>query len=279
MLLITGSNGQLGSELKKFYNNNEATFVDVDKLDITDLKAVTATVSDNIKCVINCAAYTAVDKAEEEQDICFKVNTDGVKNLAKVCSDKNIPLIHISTDYVFDGTNHIPYKESDTTNPQSIYGESKAKSEKSFMQYAKTGVILRTSWIYSEYGNNFVKTMINLGNNKDKLNVVFDQIGTPTYAYDLAKAIYEIIALIEKDEKEIYNFSNEGIASWYDFALEIIDQKNINCDVSPIETKDYPTPAKRPHYSVLNKAKIKNRFSISIRHWKEALKECLTNLS
>jgi dTDP-4-dehydrorhamnose reductase len=280
MLLVTGSNGQLGSELKKFYSDKYAFFVDINELDISDKNAVAEFMSDkDISCVINCAAYTAVDKAEEESDICYKVNADAVEYLAEICAEQCIKLIHISTDYIFDGTNSVPYKEDDARYPLSVYGASKAKSEDAFIKYAPDGLIIRTSWIYSEYGNNFVKTMIKLGDDRDKLTVIYDQIGTPTYAHDLAKAIYEIIPQLKDGEKGVYNFSNEGVCSWYDFAIEIMKQKNINCEVLPIETKDYPTPAKRPHFSLLNKAKIKERFGINIRHWKDALTECLTNLS
>lgn len=280
MLLVTGSNGQLGSEFKKFYSDKEALFVDVNELDITDKNAIKEFIlGKDISCVINCAAYTAVDKAEEESDICYKVNADAVEYLAEICAEQNIKLIHISTDYIFDGTNSVPYKEDDSRYPLSVYGASKAKSEDAFIKYAPDGLIIRTSWIYSEYGNNFVKTMIKLGNDRDKLTVIYDQIGTPTYAYDLAKTISEIIPQLKDGEKGVYNFSNEGVCSWYDFAIEIMKQKSINCEILPIETKDYPTPAKRPHYSLLNKAKIKERFDINIRHWKDALTECLTNLS
>jgi dTDP-4-dehydrorhamnose reductase len=280
MLLVTGSNGQLGSELKKFYSDKDAFFVDINELDISDKNAVAEFMSGkDISCVINCAAYTAVDKAEEESDICYKVNADAVEYLAEICAEQCIKLIHISTDYIFDGTNSVPYKEEDARYPLSVYGASKAKSEDAFIKYAPDGLIIRTSWIYSEYGNNFVKTMIKLGDDRDKLTVIYDQIGTPTYAYDLAKTIYEIIPQLKDGENGVYNFSNEGVCSWYDFAIEIMKQKNINCEVLPIETKEYPTPAKRPHFSLLNKAKIKERFGISIRHWKDALTECLTNLS
>ncbi len=279
MILITGSNGQLGSELKKFYRGDKVFFTNSAQLDITDLSQLNRWFSEkNITKIINCAGYTHVDKAEQEKEQCFKVNTHGVLNLSQISKEKKIPLIHISTDYVFDGTNHVPYKEHDVVNPQSIYGESKAESEKIFMENAFSGVIIRTSWLYSEFGKNFVKTIIKYGRKRNELSILYDQIGTPTYAYDLANIIYHILPQIKNNEKDVYHFSNEGVASWYDFAIEIINIKNIKCKINPIETAKYPTPAKRPHYSVFSKEKIKKKFNVKNRYWKEALKECLSKI-
>lgn len=280
MFLITGSLGQLGSELSRVYSKKEAYFTDHTSLDISDINTIRKFMDQNpVKGIINCAAYTNVDKAETERDICFKVNVDGVANLSKIANEFSIPLLHISTDYVFSGSSSIPYKENDSVDPKSIYAQSKEQGEKEFFKYAKYGIILRSSWIYSEFRSNFLKTIIKLGKEKDSLDIVYDQISTPTYAYDLARAIKQIMPEIKKYEKEIYHFSNEGVASWYDFAREIIDLNNMDCRVMPIETKDYPLPAQRPCYSVLNKSKIKDQFSIEIRHWKEALSECIKRIS
>jgi dTDP-4-dehydrorhamnose reductase len=215
-------------------------------------------------------------RQKEAKELCHKVNMIGVENLARISAIRKIPLIHISTDYVFDGTNNILYKEDDITNPQSVYGKSKLEAEKAFMDLAYSGVIIRTSWLYSSFGNNSVKTIIRLGNDRNNLNVIFEQIGTPTYAYDLAEAIFKILPQIKDGEKDIYHFSNEGVASWYDLAWDIVEMKNINCRVIPIKTKDYLLPAARPQYSVLNKEKIKERFNIN--HWKEGLKKCLKKI-
>lgn len=271
MILITGANGQLGQELKNILDDN-ATYVDVDELDITNKDAVKDFCEGKgFRYIINCAAYTAVDKAEHDENTAYEVNVTGPKNLAKT----RIPLIHISTDYVFDGKNYKPYTEDDQTNPQSVYGKTKLQGEKAVMDEADTAIIIRTSWLYSVFGNNFVRTMQRLGREKDELNVIFDQIGTPTNAKDLAQAIVDILPKVEKGTKEIYHFSNEGVCSWYDFAKEIMALSNITCNVMPIETKDYPTPASRPFYSVLNKAKLKKDFGIKIKHWKETLAESI----
>jgi len=280
MLLITGSEGQLGSELKRLYSLKEAYFATRNSLDITNINVLQKFMEEHsITGIINCAAYTAVDKAETDQENCFNVNSYGVANLSKTSNAFNIPLLHISTDYVFSGNNFLPYKETDAVDPKSIYATSKVKGEEAFFKYAKSGVILRTSWLYSEFGSNFLKTILKLGKERDNLDIISDQIGTPTYAYDLANIIYKIMPSLAKEEKEIYHFSNEGIASWYDFAYEIISMKQIDCNVRAIETKDYPLPAKRPSYSVLNKTKIKEKFNIETRHWKEALSECIKRIS
>lgn len=274
MILVTGANGQLGNELRLILKD-KATYVDVDNLDITDAKAV-AKFCDPKKfaLIINCAAYTAVDKAEEEKELAEQINVKGPKNLAQT----GIALIHISTDYVFDGNSCKPYIETDITNPQSIYGKTKAQGEQTILETAKTAIIIRTSWLYSTFGNNFLKTMRRLGAEKESLNVVFDQIGTPTYARDLAQAIVDIIPNMKIGTKAIYHYSNEGVCSWYDFATAIMGMSDFDCEVFPIESKDYPTAAKRPFYSVLNKAKIKKDFGIKIQHWAMSLSDCIRDL-
>lgn len=271
MFLVTGCNGQLGTALQSLLKE-KATYIDRDELDLTDEQAVKKFLEKNtFDFIINCAAYTAVDKAEADAENAHKVNALAPLYLAKY--GKNI--IHISTDYVFDGTNYKPYQEDDTTNPQSVYGKTKREGELNVLANAQTAAIIRTAWLYSPHGGNFVKTMRKLGAEKSTLNVIFDQIGSPTNAYDLAEAIVAMLPQIKTDEKEIYHFTNEGVCSWYDFATEIMALSKLSCQVNPIETKDYPTPAKRPHYSVLNKSKIKNRFNLTIPHWKEGLMKCL----
>ena len=279
-ILITGSNGQLGNELKAESQKLKANwyFTDKNTLDITNFEAVEKYCEEKkITHIINCAAYTAVDKAEKDNINADKINHLAVKNLAIIAKRSNIILIHISTDYVFDGTNYIPYKENDKTNPQNVYGKTKLDGELAFKQSGAKGIIIRTSWVYSSYGNNFVKTMLRLSQIKDKLGIIFDQIGTPTYAKDLANTIIEILNTQKLDllYAEIYHYSNEGVCSWYDFAKEIFSLSNIDIEINPIETKEYPTPAKRPNYSILNKSKIKQEFNINIPHWKDSLKEML----
>ncbi|MCF8372229.1 MAG: dTDP-4-dehydrorhamnose reductase [Bacteroidales bacterium] len=285
-ILITGANGQLGSEINELaalYPNFEFVFTDVAELDITKPDAIEAFLKDQeFNYLVNCAAYTAVDKAEEDTEMAFLINRDAVKYLALASKKHNMAMVHVSTDYVFDGTNHIPYKESDPTKPNSAYGRTKEAGEKEFLASGVDGVIVRTSWLYSSFGNNFVKTMLRLGAERDELRVIFDQIGTPTYAPDLAKTILDILVQTEKDGSKlkpaIYHFSNEGVCSWYDFAKEIIDTVHLKCMVVPIETKDYPLPANRPSYSVLNKGLVKEKFGIEIPHWKESLIRCLKEL-
>lgn len=275
MFLVTGANGQLGNELK-LKLQDKAVYVDKDELDITDAEAVKNFVSArNFDAIINCAAYTAVDKAESDEKLAELINVEGPKNLAAT----GVPLIHISTDYVFDGTNCRPYIETDEANPQSVYGKTKLAGEKAVMDNAQTAVIIRTAWLYSTFGNNFVKTMQRLGKERDTLNVVFDQVGTPTYAADLAGAIVAILPQMKPGMKEIYHFSNEGVCSWYDFALAIMAQSDIDCTVLPIESKDYPTAAHRPCYSVLNKAKIKRDFNLKINNWAVSLAECVEKIN
>jgi dTDP-4-dehydrorhamnose reductase len=281
-ILVTGSNGQLGSEIQQLVSEKvNFFFTDINELDITDEKAIIQFCrKHSIKTIINCAAYTAVDKAESEFKLADKINNLAVKYLSRVSKEQQIKLIHVSTDYVFTGTNYRPYIESDKPNPQSVYGSTKLAGERAITEVSPEGaIIIRTSWVYSSFGNNFVKTMRHLGAERDSLNVIFDQVGTPTYAKDLAKAILEIVnAEKENINPELYHFSNEGVASWYDFAKEIMEIEKLTCQVLPIETKDYPTPAKRPHYSLLNKSKIKQEFGIKIPHWKDSLKECLKEI-
>lgn len=286
-ILITGSSGQLGSELKELVQNLKFkiqnyifVFTDSKLLDITNHEAIEKFIKDNdIKVIINCAAYTAVDKAESDMEMADKINHLAVVNMARIAKNYNIKLIHISTDYVFNGENFRPYIETDITNPQGIYGATKLASEKAIQSInPKSAIIIRTSWVYSYYGTNFVKTMIHLGSERESLGVIFDQVGTPTYARDLASAILQILPKLNNQDVEVYNYSNEGVASWYDFAREIIRIAKLNCQVNPIETVDYPTPAKRPHYSVLNKNKIKQDFDIKIPYWKDSLQDCIKRL-
>ncbi|QFR48650.1 dTDP-4-dehydrorhamnose reductase [Sulfurimonas lithotrophica] len=278
-ILVTGANGQLGSEIRELssdYENN-CFFTDRNELDISNLEAVKNYVDKNsIDVIINCAAYTAVDKAEDDESNADAVNNVAVKYLSQVSKDRNIKLIHISTDYVYDGKNYKPYTEDDIVNPNSVYGKTKLAGEKAMQDInPSNSIIIRTSWVYSSFGANFVKTMLRLGKEKEQLGVIFDQVGTPTYAKDLAKAILEIIPNISNEKVEIYNYSNEGVLSWYDFAKEIMRMAKLDCKINPIETKEYPTPATRPHFSLLNKSKIKQTFNITIPYWKDSLDECL----
>jgi len=279
-LLITGCNGQLGNELKVLaenYTQHQFTFTDIEELDISNFDAIEKYLKKNIPdCIINCAAYTAVDKAEGEKEKAFLINSVAAKHLAELSTKFNALLLHISSDYIFDGKSSKPYVETDSSNPKSLYGKTKLNGEVEIVFNAKKAIIIRTSWLYSSFGTNFVKTIIDKGKEKGELNVVSDQIGTPTYARDLAKTILEIIPDYHpKNKTEIYHFSNEGVASWYDFAKEILQLANIKCKVNPVETKDYPTAAQRPQYSLLNKTKIKKEFHIEIPYWKDSLKDCI----
>lgn len=310
-ILVTGANGQLGSELRALTNNPTSNiqhltfcFTDRSDLDITDRVAIEKYCEEyNIDAIINCAAYTAVDKAESEPELADAINHRAVETLAHIAKANGTSLIHISTDYVFDGSNFKPYAENDPTNPQGVYGQTKLDGEEAMLAInPPDSVIIRTSWVYSQYGNNFVKTMLRLGRERDELGVIFDQVGTPTYARDLAETILKIVlgyggkdlgdckldrgdSKENKDTKsypqnpnsgtEIYHFSNEGVASWYDFAKTIFELAGIDCRVNAIETKEYPTPATRPHYSLLNKAKIKKDFKLKIPYWRDSLQICL----
>ncbi len=272
-ILVTGGNGQLGTELKKLLPN--AIFADVDVLDITDLEAVKKFVTDNhIDTIINCAAYTAVDKAEDDTALAQKINEDGPRNLAL----SGAKIVHISTDYVFDGTNYKPYLPEDEANPVSVYGKTKRAGEIAVLENASSAIIIRTAWLYSAHGNNFVKTMQRLGTERESINVVSDQIGTPTYAGDLAQAIVTILPQMNETNKGVYHYTNEGVCSWYDFAKEIMALSHLDCEVNPILSSAYPTKATRPFYSVLDKTKIKNTFNLKISHWEDGLKRCLKEM-
>lgn len=274
MLLVTGANGQLGQELRLLLGDR-AVFAGRAELDIADEEAVKAFfAARKFDFVINCAAYTAVDKAEDDAEAADRANRLGPELLARY--GRNI--IQISTDYVFDGTAHLPYRESDEPNPVSVYGRTKLAGERAVLREAETAVVIRTAWVYSAFGSNFVKTMRRLGAERESLGVVFDQVGTPTYAADLAAAIVAVLPQITPGTKEIYHFSNEGVTSWYDFACAIMEMSGLPCTVRPIESVEYPTRAARPAYSVLNKAKIKRDFGLAIPHWREALKRCLSEL-
>ena len=281
-ILVTGGNGQLGSELREIapnYQDYNFLFTDVKDLDITNHSAVAAFIeSNNITIIINCAAYTAVDKAESEPELADAINHLAVANFAQIAKNKNIKLIHISTDYVFDGTNHKPYVETDTPNPKSVYGVTKLDGELAMQRInPANSIIIRTSWVYSKFGNNFVKTMLRLAETKDEISVVADQIGTPTNAADLAKTILNILPQVSNETVKLFHYSNEGVCSWYDFAKAIFEIKEISIKVSPIETSQYLTPAVRPFYSVLNKGRIKDAFQLDISYWKGSLKICFIN--
>jgi dTDP-4-dehydrorhamnose reductase len=280
-ILVTGSNGQLGSELKNQaldYSQYKFFFTDIQELDICQSQDVLKYVLENdIDQVINCAAYTAVDTAESDIEKAQLINVDAVSNLVKACEAANARLIHISTDYVFNGEYYKPLSEDTEVSPIGVYGITKLEGEKKVINASIESIVIRTSWLYSSYGNNFVKTMMRLGTERDELGVIFDQVGTPTYARDLASAILKIIPQGGKmDESgKIYHFSNEGVASWYDFAIAIMEYAGISCKLKPIKTVDYPTPAKRPHYSVMDKSKIKNDFGIELPYWRDSLQECM----
>ncbi len=284
-ILVTAANGQLGreiSELASDFKEYDFTFLNRLLLDLSDIDAIHNYFDNNqFDVIINTAAYTTVDKAEKDVSCAKAVNTDAVRKLAEIAKKKSTQLIHLSTDYVFDGKNYRPYKETDLTNPQSIYGQTKLDGEQELLAIdPANSVIIRTSWLYSSFGSNFVKTMLRLGKEQDKLGIIFDQIGTPTYAKDLAMMILNGIqnSKFKSPNCEVYHYSNEGVCSWYDFAKTIFEISNITCKVNAIETKDYPTPAKRPYYSVLNKAKIKSELEISIPYWKDSLRECLKKI-
>lgn len=285
-ILVTGSNGQLGNEIRRISANHENNFrfffTDVAELDITDLKTVDSFIKENnIKYIINCAAYTAVDKAEDDVDLCYKINRDAVANLGLAATNNNAKVIHISTDYVYDGTANKPYVETDTVNPQSVYGKSKQEGEAELLKACADSIIIRTAWLYSMFGNNFVKTMIKLGKERETLNVVADQRGTPTYGTDLAKTIVKILDFSEANgfKPGIYHYSNEGATTWYDFTLAIHKEAGINtCKVNPITTEQYPVKATRPKYSVLDKSKIKSTFNLTIPKWEESLNNCIKEL-
>jgi len=277
-LLITGTQGQLGHTFQQIatdYPDFDFTFIGRKELDLSQTEQIKAYFQDkDYDVIIHCAAYTAVDKAETDVDLAEQINSTVVKQLAQIAKEKHITLIHISTDYVFNGENFKPYTEQEITHPINQYGQSKRNGELAMQTINPAGLIIRTSWVYAGHGNNFLNTMLRLGNERDSLNVVADQIGSPTYTGDLATAILDILSqhsFSEQEPVEIYHYSNEGVCSWYDFAKAIFDIYQIECAVLPISTEDYPTPAKRPYYSLMSKAKIKQTFGINIPHWRDTL--------
>ncbi len=280
-IVVTGSNGQLGQELQALSNlflQKQFYFFNRTDLDISDKEAVNKIISDlKPDYCINCAAYTAVDKAETEPETAFKINASGAENLAAACAQHNTKFIHVSTDYVFNGAATFPYKEDDATHPIGVYGASKLRGEELVMAANPEAIIIRTSWVYSVYGNNFVKTMVRLMNSKEEINVVNDQWGTPTYAADLAAALLHITA--QKWSPGVYHFSNEGVINWFQFASAIKDCIHTFCKVHPITTAEYPTLTARPHYSVLAKEKIQTTFNLELVPWQESLCKCLDKLA
>lgn len=282
-ILVTGSNGQLGNEIKELsheYPHLRFIYTDEKELDITNEDQVDEFLTvHKPDVIINCAAYTAVDRAESEEDTALLINSAAARFLAKASAKHNALLVHISTDYVFDGKAYMPYTELNETNPLSAYGRTKLSGELAVHEYAEKAIIIRTSWLYSEFGNNFVKTIIKYSRERVLLNIVYDQIGTPTYARDLAKTILEILpTAIKTSGVEVFHYSNEGVASWYDFAKAIVEYSGIECKLNPINSSNYPQAATRPFYSVLDKSKIKERFSLEIPYWRDSLKECIHRL-
>ena len=284
-ILVTGANGQLGNEMRLLANEYpefEFDFTDIDELDLSKADAVMAYCEKlQPAYIINCAAYTAVDKAEDDTDLCWLINKDAVTNLAKAANALHAKILHVSTDYVFDGTNTSPYLESDPVCPVSAYGKSKLDGEITLLEHCPNSVIVRTAWLYSIYGNNFVKTMIRLGKERESINVVADQVGTPTYAADLAAALMDIVDCAEGNQflPGIYHYSNNGVCSWYEFTKKIHELAGITtCKVNPIATKDYPTRAARPAYSVLSKQKIKADYGVIVPQWEDSLSACIALL-
>lgn len=282
-ILITGCNGQLGNEMRNVLSGNEqynVIYTDVAELDLTDAQALEQFFEANpIDVVVNCAAYTAVDAAEDNEALCRLINVDAVRLLATTAHSHGAKVVHVSTDYVFDGKGHRPYREDDPTCPQSVYGFTKLDGEKALFDAAPDSVVLRTAWLYSPYGKNFVKTMLTLGRTREALNVVVDQVGTPTYAYDLALAIKAVIDA-EKWVAGVYHFSDEGAVSWYDFTKAIHRLAGItSCNVSPCMSDQFPAKAARPNYSVLDKTKIKATYGITIPYWEDSLNDCLKRIN
>ncbi|MBN7812875.1 dTDP-4-dehydrorhamnose reductase [Algoriphagus sp. H41] len=278
-ILVTGASGQLGSEIRHLSSQYpfEFIFTDVAELDITDEQAVRHFFETNKpNAVVNCAAYTAVDRAEEDIETADKINHLAVKYLAQAAQEYGAKLVHVSTDYVFDGNGHRPYDELATPDPQSVYGDTKLKGERAIIELGiADSAIVRTSWVYSTFGNNFVKTMRRLGAERSELNVVADQVGTPTYARDLAAFILDMLPDFASPKTELFHFSNEGVCSWYDFALAVMEMSGLDCKVKPIPSEKYPTPAKRPFYSVMSKEKAKAQLGVEIGHWRDALQRCI----
>ncbi|HZK07036.1 MAG TPA: dTDP-4-dehydrorhamnose reductase [Bacteroidales bacterium] len=282
-ILVTGSNGQLGNSLREIagsFPQYHFHFTDIDELDITDEQAVAQMVKKlDIHCIINAAAYNAVDRAESEPQVANLLNAEAVGNLARAATGAKALLVHVSTDYVFDGTSYHPISEEQIPNPVSAYARSKYAGEQQALSLNKKSVVVRTSWLYSEYGSNFMKSMIRLGKEREEIGVVYDQIGTPTYAGDLADALLCLLPEFDKlTQPEIFQYSNEGVASWYDFTVAIHELVGITCNVKPIRTSEYPLPAPRPMYSVMAKEKIKQTFGITIPHWRTSLERCIGKL-
>jgi len=282
-IAVFGANGQLGRSIESISSNypkHNFIFTDIDELNLMYASDIEEFVSyNNPDVFINCAAYTAVDMAEQDVVAAMDINGRAVSNLAKIAAEHDIFMVHVSTDYIFDGRTYKPYKEADNVHPLSVYGRTKWKGEVAVAKSSCRHATVRTSWLYSEYRTNFVKTMLRLSAELEQISVVFDQIGTPTYAHDLAKAIMKIVEVNEKEELTgTFNYSNEGVASWYDFAVEIMQLGNRKCKILPITTAEYPTPAKRPHYTVLDKQKIRDTFEITIPHWRDGLKRCMENI-
>jgi dTDP-4-dehydrorhamnose reductase len=277
-ILVTGCHGQLGNEMQlaaKRFPAFQYIYTDVEELDICDKKALNDFVkANNVDILVNCAAYTNVDKAEDDVELCYKINRDAVRNIGEVAKDNKLKVVHVSTDYVFDGTSYLPYTEDMPVCPATVYGKSKLEGEKALLENCDQVVILRTAWLYSSFGNNFVKTMMKKGVEQHSLTVIFDQVGTPTYAADLADSILKILSNVTFIPG-IYHFSDEGVCSWYDFTKSIHRIAGITCDVRPIEAKEYPAKTPRPHYSVLNKTKIKSTYGIIIPYWEDSLEKCI----
>lgn len=284
-ILLTGANGQLGQcfrQLAAAWPQWQFIFVDIGELDITNRRAVFAFFKKHpVQWCINCAAYAQVDKAESEPELARKVNVDGARNLSAACASMGVPIIHFSTDYVYHGRQNVPFREDDPVSPKAVYARTKLAGDRAVLKANPLGMVIRTSWLYSLYGNNFLRTMLRLGAERPAIDVVFDQVGTPTYAPDLAGAVLQIVQKVETGEVEraavagIWHYSNEGVTSWYDFAKAIFEIKKLPCRVNAIESKDFPTPVERPPYSVLNKGKIKEIFGLQIRWWRESLLDCL----
>lgn len=280
-ILITGSNGQLGNEMRYISTKSKDhyIFTDIAELDITNLDEIQKILKqEKIDVIVNCAAYTNVDNAEDDKETADKINHKAVRYLAIAAKEADATLIHVSTDYVFDGSNNTPYIETDMTSPLGVYGITKLAGEDAIKEIGCKHIIIRTAWLYSQYGKNFVKTILNLTANKDSLKVVFDQVGTPTYAKDLAQGIHHIITNRLLDQQGIYHFSNEGVCSWYDFAIEIRNLSKNDCNIYPCHSIDFPSKVKRPHYSVLDKTLFRETFGFKIPYWKDSLINCIHEL-
>lgn len=284
-IVVTGANGQLGRSIRRLsveHRELDFIFTDIDSLDIGNRDAVLAFAETHpVDFIVNCAAYTAVDKAEEEEEQCRRINTDAVAYLGEAAQHIGARILHVSTDYVFGGDSYMPYQENDPVSPTSVYGRTKLAGEKALSAVCPDAIIVRTAWLYSEYGHNFMKTMLRLGSERPEIRVVNDQIGSPTYAGDLAEAILSLLEKERQGEQNsgIYHYTNEGVCSWYDFAHSIIRIAGLPAKVIPIPTREYPTAAKRPAYSVLSKEKIKREYHWVIPHWEDSLRKCLANMN